>query len=46
MTIVIRGARPEDRADWLRMRRTLWDDCPNDEHEREIDEIVASDSDN
>ena len=44
MTIVIRGARPEDRADWLHMRRALWEDCPNDEHEREIDEIVASKS--
>jgi aminoglycoside 6'-N-acetyltransferase I len=44
MTIVIRGARPEHRADWLRMRRALWDDCPDDEHEREIDEIAASDS--
>jgi aminoglycoside 6'-N-acetyltransferase I len=42
MTIVIRGASPEDRAEWLRMRRALWDDCPDDEHEREIDEIVAS----
>jgi aminoglycoside 6'-N-acetyltransferase I len=41
MTIVIRGASPEDRAEWLRMRRALWDDCPDDEHEREIDEIVA-----
>ena len=42
MTIVIRGSRPEDRADWLRMRRALWDECPDDEHERKIDEIAAS----
>jgi aminoglycoside 6'-N-acetyltransferase I len=44
MTFAIRGARPEDRPDWLRMRRALWDDCPDDEHEREIDEILAGDS--
>jgi aminoglycoside 6'-N-acetyltransferase I len=45
MNAVIRGARPEDRAEWLRMRKTLWDDCPDDEQGREIDEILGSDSD-
>jgi aminoglycoside 6'-N-acetyltransferase I len=44
MTIVIRGATPEDRADWLRMRRALWDDCPDDEHEREMDAILGGDA--
>jgi aminoglycoside 6'-N-acetyltransferase I len=44
MNIVIRKARLEDRDDWLRMRRALWDDCPDDEHAREIEEISASES--
>ena len=43
MLVKIRNARREDRAEWLRMRRALWDDCPDEQQEREIDEILGSD---
>jgi aminoglycoside 6'-N-acetyltransferase I len=43
MTISIRVAKPGDRAEWLRLRRALWDDCPDDQQVREMDEILASD---
>jgi len=42
--MIIRFYRPEDRAEWLRMRRTLWDDCPGPRHDREMDEILEDDS--
>jgi aminoglycoside 6'-N-acetyltransferase I len=38
------GAREEDRPEWLRMRRALWDDCPNEQQVREMEEILASDT--
>jgi aminoglycoside 6'-N-acetyltransferase I len=41
---MIRSYKDGDRADWLRMRKALWDDCPDEEQEREIDGIVASDT--
>jgi aminoglycoside 6'-N-acetyltransferase I len=40
MTVVRPCAAPGDRLEWLRMRRALWDDCPHDQLEREIDEIL------
>jgi aminoglycoside 6'-N-acetyltransferase I len=45
MTIVIRGARPQDRAEWLRMRRALWEDCPEEQQLREMEENLLSDVD-
>jgi aminoglycoside 6'-N-acetyltransferase I len=39
----IREAKPTDRAEWLRMRRLLWEDCPEDESLREIDGLLVSD---
>ena len=44
MTTTIREVRPEDHADWLRMRRSLWDDCPEDQQVREMEEIRVSDT--
>ena len=44
MTMTIRGARPEDRAEWHRMRRALWDDCPDEQQVREMEEILSSDT--
>jgi aminoglycoside 6'-N-acetyltransferase I len=41
--IHIRGARDEDGPEWLRMRRALWDDCPDNQPGREIDGIVGKD---
>ena len=40
----IREATPLDRAEWLRMRRILWEDCPDEEQAREIAEILDGDS--
>jgi aminoglycoside 6'-N-acetyltransferase I len=42
MTVSIRGGKPEDRAEWLRMRRALWDDCPAEQQVREMEEILGS----
>ena len=44
MTISTRIARPMDRAEWLRMRKALWDNCPDEQQEREIDEILSSET--
>lgn len=38
----VRRAEPGDRRDWLRMRRALWPDCPLEEHQAEMDEIMGS----
>jgi aminoglycoside 6'-N-acetyltransferase I len=38
--VLIRGPREDDRPEWLRMRLVLWDDCPVDEQEREMDEYL------
>jgi aminoglycoside 6'-N-acetyltransferase I len=40
-----RGLVEGDRPEWFRMRRALWDDCPDDRQEREMEEIVGSESD-
>ena len=40
----IRAPEPGDRGKWLRMRRALWDDCPDDQQVREMGEILASDT--
>ncbi len=44
MIVNVKIVRPEDRTEWLRMRKALWDDCPDDQQEQEIDEILNSDS--
>jgi len=41
---MIRRFRDGDQAEWLRIRRALWDDCPDDQQVREMGEILASDS--
>jgi len=33
---VIRRLRPGDEGEWLRMRRDLWPDCPDDVHRHEM----------
>lgn len=42
---MIRSYRDGDHAEWLRMRRALWDDCPDDQQVREMEETLASDTD-
>jgi len=39
---MIRSYRAGDAAEWLRMRRALWDECPDEQQVREIEEILAS----
>ena len=41
--MVVRGFKQSDKAEWLRMRAALYPDYPTAEHEREIDECLASD---
>jgi aminoglycoside 6'-N-acetyltransferase I len=43
MIVAVRNVRPEDRPEWLRMRRALWDDCPDEQQVREMEEILGSD---
>jgi aminoglycoside 6'-N-acetyltransferase I len=40
--IHVRGFVEGDQPEWLRMRRALWQDCPADQQEREIDGILRS----
>ena len=42
MNVTIRSMRPEDRSEWLRMRRALWGEIPDEEQVREMDENLAS----
>src|SRR4051812_13856133 len=42
--MLVRNANAGDRAEWLRMRRVLWPECPDDEQVREIDEILTAGS--
>ena len=44
-SIHVRRVRPDDHAEWLRMRQLLWDDCPADQQVREMDEILGGGSD-
>ena len=44
MNFSIRRAEVPDHAEWLRMRRILWDDCPDDQQLREMDEILKSET--
>ena len=41
---MIRSYQDGDDAEWLRMRRALWDDCPDDQQVREMREILESDT--
>jgi aminoglycoside 6'-N-acetyltransferase I len=44
MIVTVRSVRPQDRAEWLRMRNALWDDCPAEQQIREMEEILGSDT--
>jgi aminoglycoside 6'-N-acetyltransferase I len=44
MIVTVRNFKSEDRAEWLGMRRALWEDCPGEQQVREMDEILGSDS--
>jgi aminoglycoside 6'-N-acetyltransferase I len=38
---MIRSYEEGDRAEWFRMRKALWDDCPDDQQVREMDGILG-----
>jgi aminoglycoside 6'-N-acetyltransferase I len=42
LNVDVRSVGPEDRAEWLRMRKTLWDDCPDEQQLREMEESLGS----
>src|SRR6185312_805604 len=42
---MIRGYRDGDWPEWLCMRQALWDDCPEDQQAREMEDTLAADSD-
>jgi aminoglycoside 6'-N-acetyltransferase I len=44
MNVTVRGVKPEDRAEWLRMRKALWDDCPDEQQVQEMEEILGGDT--
>ena len=45
MPVTIRNFTPEDHAEWLRLRKALWEDCADEQHVREMEEILNSDVD-
>lgn len=42
MMAEIRKVKYSDRAQWLRMRKSLWPDCSDDRHRLEMDLILSS----
>jgi aminoglycoside 6'-N-acetyltransferase I len=40
----VRGFVEGDRPEWLRMRRALWDDCPDERQGSEMDGILRGES--
>ena len=45
MPVTIRNFTPEDHVEWLRLRKALWEDCADEQHVREMEEILNSDVD-
>ena len=41
---MIRSYKDGDRAEWLRMRMALWDDCPDQQQVQEMEQILGSDT--
>jgi GNAT superfamily N-acetyltransferase len=41
MSVIVREAGAEDRAEWLRMRLLLWPHCPTDKHTNEMAASLA-----
>jgi aminoglycoside 6'-N-acetyltransferase I len=45
MEITIRRVTQEDKAEWLRMRKGIWPEAPDEYLDFDMDEILASDND-
>ena len=39
---IIRKVTAADKTDWIRMRKELWPDCPEDRHQLEADLVLSS----
>ena len=44
MEIIIRRVTQEDKAEWLRMRKGIWPDAPDEYLDFDMDELLASDN--
>src|SRR5688572_14482579 len=42
MSFHVRPIAPGDREEWLRMRHTLWPDCPEERHLLEMQQLAAA----
>jgi aminoglycoside 6'-N-acetyltransferase I len=42
MSFHVRPIAPGDREEWLRMRHTLWPDCPEERHFLEMQQLAAA----
>jgi len=45
MDISIRRATREDKAEWLRMRKGVWPEAPDDYLDYDMDDVLSSDKD-
>ena len=45
MEITIRRVTQEDKAEWLRMRKGIWPEAPDEYLDFDMDDILASDND-
>ena len=43
MEITIRRVTPEDKAEWLRMRKGVWPEAPDDYLDYDMDDVLSSD---
>lgn len=41
-TGIIRPYTASDKSDWIRLRKELWPDCPEDRHLMEVDLVLSS----
>jgi len=42
ITCTIRRAEPKDKAGWVRLRHSLWPDCPENKHALEVEQVLQS----
>ena len=40
--VSIRKATESDKSDWIRLRKELWPECPEDRHLMEVDLVLSS----
>jgi aminoglycoside 6'-N-acetyltransferase I len=45
MLVTVRSFESGDLDEWRRMRRALWEDCPDDDQVREMEQMLGCDTD-